>query len=1250
VDFTLDTGAEINIVSQTYVVQHRLEAEQDAELPRPKWIEGSTGYVYGAYKIRYRFTDDWGKTRESESLFYSMDKQGVPFIFGMPGCAKERLRVDTATGRWRFGIDGPNVELEDAEKFGETLDGESEVFAIILSEVQNADFRPLTVHAPTEEEIRIQLGTAEADAQIPKELQGYKDVFSATEAGRLPENKATDHAIETTQDPPFGPLYNLSASELAVLRQYIEDALRKGWIRRSTSPAGAPILFVPKKDGTLRLCVDYRGLNKVTVKNRHALPLISETLDRLSGAKVFTKLDLKDAYHRIRIREGDEWKTAFRTRYGHFEYTVMPFGLSNAPATFQAYINRALVSLMDTICVVYLDDILIYSNDLTSHWRHVKEVLERLRRFRLYANLKKCVFATDSVEFLGFVVSTVGVSMDHQRIETITKWPVPKSYHEVQVFLGFTNFFRRFILGYSKITAPLTGLLQGSKNGRKSGPFLWDGTAEGAFRTLCQAFRPGIILVHFDPEKRIRVETDASGFALSGILSQLVGDQWKPVAFWSRKLQGPELNYETHDSELLAIVAVFKQWRHYLEGSKYTIEVLTDHNNLRGFMSVKALTRRQARWAVALAPYDFTIQHRPGKTNPADGPSRRPDYESKLDDNLNRLLPTLQEKLRATTELATVFLSAGGGDSALPPRNPGQSPFWGRLYQTIKGHQGIELGEVQSGKQPVSTSETDALLNRGKDTTGIIDCKQYIPRRTAVLAVSSETVFDPPTATTKELIRELQLVDELAKRKRLDSEEVARGSRKAGSGNWKVDPEGIVRFKSRLYVPEEKSLQAELLKRHHDDILAGHFGVEKTLDLLQRKFYWPKMAKDVRKYIQTCDVCQRVKTKRHRPYGELQPLPRPKNPWKEITMDFITDLPPSSRGGAVYNSILVVVDRFTKMALYIPVNKTITSAELADILTENIICKYGKPNGIVTDRGSVFTSTFWSEFCYASKVKRRLSTAFHPQTDGQTERQNQTIEHWLRCYCSEDQSNWAKLLPLAEFAYNNAKQSSSKYSPFYTLYGYNPEFELIEDSETESTVPAAQDRAKRIQEVRNSLTKRYHEAAAIQAKYYNKLHEPKKYNKGDLVLLSTKNLKQRRPSKKLSHKHAGPFRIVDVVGTQAYRLALPEHYRIHPTFHVSLLEPYNRRPDGTEEDFLPPPTLIDQEEEYEVEEILEKRTRKKVLQYLVKWVGWPNEYNQWVPAEDMNALRLVDEFQSKEKERKEKKKKEKKRKNEMKMN
>jgi hypothetical protein len=377
--------------------------------------------------------------------------------------------------------------------------------------------------------------------------------------------------------------------------------------------------------------VDYRRLNAITVKNRYPLPLIGEIMDRVNGARWFSKIDLKDAYHKIRIQPGDEWKTAFRTRYGHFEYMVMPFGLTNAPATFQGYINQTLRGLVDDFCIVYLDDILIFSKTIEEHTQHLQQVCQRLREHELYGKPSKCDFYKKEMEFLGFIINAEGVQMDPRRVQTISEWKdhPPKSYHDVQVFLGFCNFYRRFIRGYANISRPITRLLNGSRPGKKTGNFAleWGAAQHGAFLAMLNAFTKAPILRHYDPQRPSRIETDASKVALGAIYSQKFEDgQWHPVAFYSRQFKGAEVHYGTPDKEMFAIVEAFKHWRHYLEGSAHSIEVWTDHQNLQAFMKQPRLNGRQARWCFMLTPYDFTIQYRKGASNPADAPSMRPDY------------------------------------------------------------------------------------------------------------------------------------------------------------------------------------------------------------------------------------------------------------------------------------------------------------------------------------------------------------------------------------------------------------------------------------------------------------------------------------------------------------------------------------------------------------------------------------------------------------------------------------------------
>jgi hypothetical protein len=481
---------------------------------------------------------------------------------------------------------------------------------------------------------------ADDGSWIPSTYRDFLDIFSKKKAETLPPHRPTDHAIDLEPGTklPYRRIYSLSEVELKALKAYIETNLASGFIQRSSSPAASPILFVKKKDGSLRLCVDYRALNHASVKNRYPLPLISEILERVGKAKIFTKLDLRGAYNLIRIKEGDEFKTAFRTRYGQFEYRVMPFGLTNAPATFQAYMDDCLRPYMDDFVVCYLDDILIYSEDPAQHEGHVTKVLERLREYGLYCKAEKCEFSVKKVGFLGFVISPDGIEMEADRIATIEDWPTPKSVKDVQVLMGFTNFYRRFVKKYAKVTAPITDLL---KKPDGSAKWEWTREADAAFQKLKRAFTEAPILQHFDAEKPITLQTDASGFAIAGILNQFDGfGVLRPTSFYSRKCSPAEQNYDTYDRELLAIVASMKQWRHHLEGARYKILIQCDHKNLVYFQTTKVLSRRQARWAEILSAYDFTIEHLDGTKNPADGPSRRPDYEEGYERPSARLLAT----------------------------------------------------------------------------------------------------------------------------------------------------------------------------------------------------------------------------------------------------------------------------------------------------------------------------------------------------------------------------------------------------------------------------------------------------------------------------------------------------------------------------------------------------------------------------------------------------------------------------------
>ncbi|PQM43474.1 hypothetical protein VC83_09660 [Pseudogymnoascus destructans] len=1153
----LDSGSDASTIHPLFAKDKGLEC-RDKGPPRARAVDGKEIAIYGAATVQIKAWDHFRRETTVDQTFLSMDTPGVDVILGMDWIVQVNPQIDWQTQIWRYPFDiskAMEVGIEELDK-GDT--------AFVLALTSEGALEP----------------------QCPREYAEFADVFSKERAEDLPELGRKTHGIDTSmQEPPYGPVYNLSETELATLREYLQSSERKGWIQRSISPAGAPILFVQKKDGSLRLCVDYRGLNKITVKNRHPLPLITETLDRLQGAKVFTKLDIRNAYHRIRIRPGDEWKTAFRTRYGHFEYKVMPFGLANAPATFQAYMNETLEGLVDTICVVYLDDILIYSSKEEEHTHHVQEVLGRLREANLYVKLSKCEFNTKQVGFLGYTVTTEGVAMEGDRVAAIAEWPTPKTYREVQVFLGFANFYRRFIEQYSSVVAPLTGLMKGAKAGKQTGPFVWGAMQQGAFDRLKEAFTTAPMLVHFDPSCKIRLETDSSGFGLAGNLSQYVEETperrggWHPVAFFSKKLEPAELNYEVHDQELLAIVRSFEQWRHYLEGSQHPIEVLTDHNNLKYFMETTALTRRQARWAQALSAYDFQISYRAGKTNPADGPSRRPDYEEEKGSQ-NVMLPTLRNKLQKAIQ---------AGEEALQMR---------RVVADLQ-EVGTTLGEDQS-----------------KDTKspGLV-----VPRVMVAAMAQGESAYSATAEPLADLIKTLQAADELAVHRARE----AGPAWAKGSSGWRVDDAGILRFKGAAYVPPNQAVRMEIFKICHDDPLAGHFGYKKTQELIRRKYYWPGLDQEAREYVRGCDRCQRIKPVRHRPYGEMQGLRMPTKPFESISMDFITDLPPSigADQAKASDSILVIVDRYTKVSKYIPCRKTITATELGRVFLEYWVKDFGIPAEIITDRGSVFTCHFWSAFCFHLKVRRNLSTAFHPQSDGQTERQNQNIEAYLRLHCNQHQDNWVELLHFAELTYNNAFHDSIQMSPNQARYGINIDLRQgIEDDPMRREVPVARDRVQKILDLRKELEEAWARSKEAQVRGYNKIHKPMQFMVGERVWLSAKNIRTTQPSRKLGHRWLGPYEITGRIGKQAYRLRLPPRYKaIHDVFHVSLLERYR---EGVEKADPPPdPEIVDGEEEYKVEAVLDHRTVRRGRgireEYLIRWAGYTAADDQWVPKLDV---------------------------------
>ena len=472
-------------------------------------------------------------------------------------------------------------------------------------------------------------------------LQAYEDVFPNELPPGLPPLRGIEHQIDLIPGAslPNRAAYRTNPEETKEIQRQVQELLDRGYVRESLSPCSVPVLLVPKKDGTWRMCVDCRAINNITIRYRHPIPRLDDMLDELSGAIIFTKIDLRSEYHQIRMKLGDEWKTAFKTKFGLYEWLVMPFGLTNAPSTFMRLMNEVLRAFIGKFVVVYFDDILIYSKSHEEHLDHLRAVFDALRAASLYANLEKCIFCTDRVAFLGYVVTPQGIEVDGAKIDAIRSWPTPQTITQVRSFLGLAGFYRRFVRDFSTIAAPLHELT------KKGVSFHWGPAQDQAFDTLKERLTSAPLLQLPDFGKTFELECDASGVGIGGLLMQ----GGKHVAYFSEKLNGPTLNYSTYDKEFYALVRSLETWQHYLWPKKFIIH--SDHESLKYLRMQNKLNRRHAKWVEFIESFPYIIKHKKGKDNViADALSRRYTMLSQLDCRIFGL-----ESIKGQYELDAAF-------------------------------------------------------------------------------------------------------------------------------------------------------------------------------------------------------------------------------------------------------------------------------------------------------------------------------------------------------------------------------------------------------------------------------------------------------------------------------------------------------------------------------------------------------------------------------------------------------------------
>lgn len=833
---------------------------------------------------------------------------------------------------------------------------------------------------------------------------------------------------------------------------------------------------------------------------------------------------------------------------------VMFFGLCNSPATFQSMMNHLFKDLIDQdVVVVYMDNILIFTENLEEHRQITENVLRILKENDLYLKPEKCEFEQEKIEYLGLIISKDRVEMDPVKVQGILDWPVPKKLKDVQAFIGFCNFYQRFIKDFSNIAKPLTSLT------KKDTDFEWTLERQNAFDNLKQQFTSAPMLVLPDPSKPMKLETDASDFAWGAVLTQLEEDnKWHPVAYVSKSLTDAERNYDIHDKELKAIIGSLEAWRHYLEGTQHQIKIWTDHRNLEYFQKNQKLSRRQARWSQFLQRFDYKLIHKSGVSNRADGLSRRIDHKEGVEhDNKDCIvLPS---------------------DKFFEPR--------------------YAVGRGNTNEDTIATRHVRMRTSKIVQSIG----DQHIKE-----AIIQGTEPDDEVSKALETIKK-------------------NGPRTLAKGleEWNYEDE-LILFRGKIYVPKDNTIRREVVKACHDPIIMGHPGRYKTLEMVQQNFWWPGMSLFVKSYVDGCATCQETKNITHPTRIPLQPTEIPDRPFQFITIDFIVKLPLSNG----FDSILMIHDQSTKTMITEPCNETITAEETADLLIKKVFSQYGIAEKIISDRGPQFASKVMKAILWSMGSRSALTTAYHPQADGATERMNQEAEQFLRAYCNRMQNNWSQLLPYAEMTHNTREHTATKKTPFELLLGMKPWWPgtFI----TELGVPTAEEQIWQVQKAREEAAAAAKIAQEAMKTQYNRYgDEGPDWKINDLVWLEGKNLKTQYPTAKLAPKRFGPFPITRIIGKTSYKLKLPDKWKIHNVFHGSLLTPYRETEAHGPNYERPQPTIIDDKEEYEVEQIIDckQQGRNREWVYLIKWKGYPDSENSWEPLHGIqNALETIKEW------------------------
>ena len=840
--------------------------------------------------------------------------------------------------------------------------------------------------------------SAEQLNKVRQVLTNWSHIFSKgpTDLGKADIVK---HEIKLTDNTPFkDPYRRIPPAMYEEVRQHLKEMLDADAIRPSESPFSSNVVLVRKKDGSLRFCIDFRKLNSRTIRDAYTLPRIDDTIDTLIGAKYFSKLDLRSGYWQVEMKEEDKHKTAFSVgSLGFFECNRMAFGLTNAPATFQRLMERCMGELNLRECLIFLDDILIFSVTFEEHIRRLEAVFSRLHEHGLKLKPSKCEFFKSSVKYLGHVVSEHGVETDPDKIKALTDWPVPHNIKTLRSFLGFTGYYRRFVKDYAKLVKPLNDLLIGhptnkqalqnqKKKKKKSIPWQWGESQQAAFDMLKLKLSTPPVLAYADFSKSFVIHTDASREGLGAVLYQEHNGIERVIAYASRGLRNSERNYPAHKLEFLCLKwAVSEKFHDYLYGNQFL--VCTDNNPLTYVLSSAKLDATGHRWLAALGAYNFTLKYKSGSSNcDADGLSRRPHETVELFPNV----------IKAICEAYTVQRGSCPYAETLVVTSASQ------LAESVDSNLESLDSDGQKVMESTDINTVDWVKEQSKDDS-IAVIVQFV--KSGYCPQKEELLEFPDAVKYLRHWKNFCLIDNVLYR------------------NTIIDGEKV----QQLVLPV--AFRDLVLKHLHDNV--GHQGQERTLSLVRSRFFWPGFESDVENKVKTCERCIKRKTF-PKPSAELVSIVSTQ-PMELVCIDFLSL--ERSKGG--FENILVITDHFTRYAQAFPTRNQLAKTT-AKVLFENFIVHYGFPARLHSDQGRNFESGVIKELCALAGVDKTRTTPYHAMGNGMTERFNQTLLNMLGTLEDRQKEDWKSYVAPLVHSYNATRHDSTGFSPYFLMFGRHP--------------------------------------------------------------------------------------------------------------------------------------------------------------------------------------------------------------------